>query len=91
MGDDQHRLDVGPHHRAAAEKAYAVEPVGVAITTPSQPQVGQGTSVDLEGDLEMRSREAFSTVTSFSAQFRAIHLPVVGGGPVPGVIRSSTT
>ena len=51
-----------------AEKAYAVDPVGVEITTPSQPQVERGRPSISTVSSIMRSREAFSTVTSLRAQ-----------------------
>ena len=58
-----------------AEKAYAVDPVGVAMTTPSQPKVDNGRPSISTVTSSIRSRAAFSTVTSFSAQLRAITSP----------------
>ena len=50
-----------------AEKLYAVEPVGVEITTPSQPKLDSGRlSISMMTSI-IRSRAAFSTVASLSA------------------------
>ncbi len=56
-----------------AEKAYAVEPVGVAITTPSQPKVEIGRPSTSMTTSTIRSRLAFSTAASFNAQVSARH------------------
>ena len=58
-----------------AENAYAVEPVGVANTTPSHPHRDSGrpsTSITMSS---IRSRAAFSTLASFSAQVVAVTSP----------------
>ena len=54
-----------------AENAYAVDPVGVAQTMPSPPQRDSGRPSTSTTTSSMRSRDAFSTVTSLSAQSRA--------------------
>ena len=51
-----------------AEKLYAVAPVGVDTTIPSQPKVVSGRPSISTTTSIMRSRLAFSTVASFSAQ-----------------------
>ncbi len=51
-----------------ALKLYAVEPVGVAHTTPSQPQRDSGRPSTSTTTSSIRSREAFSTLASLSAQ-----------------------
>ena len=73
-----------------AENAYAVEPVGVAITMPSQPQVDRGRPSISTTTSSMRSREAFSTVTSFSAQ-SGDHRAPLSLALTSRVIRSSTS
>ena len=45
-----------------------MDPVGVAMTMPSQPHVDSGRPSISTVSSSIRSREAFSTVTSFSAQ-----------------------
>ena len=50
-----------------AEKLYAVEPVGVAQTTPSQPQRDSGRPSTSTTTSSIRSRAAFSTLASLSA------------------------
>ena len=55
-----------------AENAYAVDPVGVAITTPSQPIVDTGRPSTSVTTSSIRSRLAFSTVASLTAKVRAI-------------------
>src|SRR5262249_4855768 len=50
-----------------AEKAYAVEPVGVAHTTPSQPYRDSGRSSTSSSSSSIRARSPFSTLTSLSA------------------------
>ncbi len=50
------------------ENAYAVEPVGVAATTPSHPQRDSGRWSTSTTSSSIRSRAAFSTDASFSAQ-----------------------
>ena len=51
-----------------AEKLYAVEPVGVETTTPSHPNVESGRPSTSMTTSSIRSRLAFSTVASLSAQ-----------------------
>ena len=69
-----------------AEKAYAVEPVGVAHSTPSQPNRRQRPAVDRDRDLEHPLPVASSPrEASFSAQVRARRLAV---DPDLGVERS---
>ena len=50
-----------------ALKLYAVEPVGVAQTTPSQPQRDSGRPSISTTTSSIRSRAAFSTLASLSA------------------------
>src|SRR6476661_3533085 len=50
-----------------AEKLYAVEPVGVAQTTPSQPHRDNGRPSISTTTSSIRSRDAFSTLASLSA------------------------
>ena len=50
-----------------AEKLYAVEPVGVDTTTPSQPKLERGRPSTSMTTSSIRSRLAFSTVASFNA------------------------
>ena len=59
---------VGQMTGPPAEKLYAVEPVGVDTTTPSQPKVDSGRPSTSMTTSSMRSRLAFSTVASLSAQ-----------------------
>src|SRR5690349_9751756 len=54
-----------------AENAYAVDPVGVEQTTPSQPQRDSGRPSTSMITSIIRSLAAFSTVASFSAQVAA--------------------
>ncbi len=72
-----------------AENAYAVEPVGVAQTTPSQPQRDSGRPSTSMMTSITRSRAAFSTDTSLSAQPRANSVPS-SETTTSSVIRSST-
>jgi hypothetical protein len=58
-----------------AENAYAVDPVGVAITTPSQPKVEMGLASTSTTTSIMRSRSAFSTAASFKAHVWARRAP----------------
>src|SRR5690242_20644587 len=58
-----------------AENAYAVEPVGVAQTTPSQPYRDSGRPSTSTSTSSIFSRAPFSTVTSLSAHDRAISSP----------------
>src|SRR5215218_7887603 len=51
-----------------ALKLYAVEPVGVAQTTPSQPQRERGRPSTSTTTSSIRSRAAFSTLASLSAK-----------------------
>src|SRR6185312_3827317 len=51
-----------------AENEYAVDPVGVDITTPSQPKDDSGRPSTSMTTSSIRSRLAFSTVASLSAQ-----------------------
>src|SRR5439155_25611788 len=73
-----------------AEKAYAVDPVGVAQTMPSPVQRDSGRPSTSTSVSSMRSREAFSTETSWSAQFA----PTTSGPRITdtsSVSRSSTS
>ena len=58
-----------------ALKLYAVEPVGVAQTTPSQPQRESGRPSISTITSSIRSRAAFSTLASLRANVRAITSP----------------
>ncbi len=58
-----------------AENAYAVEPVGVAHTTPSQPYRDSGRPSTSTSSSSICSRSPFSTLTSLSAQDSAISRP----------------
>src|SRR4051812_34279491 len=73
-----------------AENAYAVDPVGVANTTPSQPHLERGRESTSMPTSSIRSRLAFSTEASFKA-----HPLVTTRSPTSTVtsivIRSSTT
>ncbi|CAB4550180.1 unannotated protein [freshwater metagenome] len=51
-----------------AEKAYAVDPVGVDMTTPSQPKLESGCPSISRTTSSIRSLAFFSTVASFRAQ-----------------------
>ena len=73
-----------------AENAYAVDPVGVAHTTPSQPQRDSGRPSTSVTTSSIRSRAAFSTVASFRAQVCATTAPSCWT-VTSTVIRSSTT
>ena len=42
LGTTEDGLQVRPHHRAPAENAYAVDPVGLDTSTPSQPKADTG-------------------------------------------------
>ena len=58
-----------------AENAYAVDPVGVAHTTPSHPHRDSGRpSISVTTSI-IRSRATFSTLASFSAQVVAVTVP----------------
>ena len=60
-----------------AENAYAVEPVGVAQTTPSHAHRDSGRpSISVTTSI-IRSRAAFSTLASFSAQVPAVTVAVL--------------
>ncbi len=59
-----------------AENACAVEPVGVAHTTPSHPHRDSGRPSISSTTSSMRPASTFSAVASFSAHVRT-------GGPVP--------
>src|SRR5680860_1357588 len=72
-----------------AENAYAVDPVGVAITTPSQPIVDTGRPSTAYAFSSIRSRLAFSTVASFRAHDVATTFPRTVT-VTSRVIRSST-
>jgi len=72
-----------------AENAYAVEPVGVEHTTPSQPQRDSGRPSTSVITSTIRSRAAFSTVASFSAQVDTMAEPSLRT-VTSIVIRSST-
>ncbi len=68
-GTMQQRLDLRPHDRARpALKLYAVEPVGVAQTTPSQPHRDSGRLSISTTTSSIRSRAAFSTLASLTAK-----------------------
>src|SRR5690349_3346675 len=58
-----------------AENAYAVDPVGVAHTTPSQPYRDSRRPSTSTSTSSIFSRAPFSTDTSLSAQDRAISSP----------------
>ena len=58
-----------------AEKAYAVDPVGVATTRPSQPNRVSGRPSTSRTISSIRWRLAFSTAISLSAQVRATSRP----------------
>ena len=58
-----------------AEKAYAVDPVGVAHTTPSQPHRDTGRPSTSATTSIIRPREAFSTLASLRAHSRATTAP----------------
>ncbi len=73
-----------------AEKAYAVEPVGVAHTTPSQPKPDTGRPSTSMTTSSMRSRDAFSTDASLSAQSVCTTRPSLRTR-TSSVIRSSTS
>src|ERR1700722_14056378 len=60
-----------------AENAYAVDPVGVANTTPSQPQRDNGRPSTSMTRSSIRSLAAFSTVASLRAQVAAICPPLI--------------
>ena len=51
-----------------ALKLYAVDPVGVAHTTPSQPNLLSGRPSTSTTTSSIRCRAAFSTLASLSAQ-----------------------
>ena len=72
-----------------AENAYAVEPVGVAQITPSQPNADTGRPSTSSTTSRIRSRMLFSTVASLSAQVRASTSPLARA-TASIVIRSST-
>ena len=72
-----------------ALKLYAVEPVGVAHTTPSHPQRDSGRPSTSTTTSSIRSRAAFSTLASLSAKVLVTSSPSrktddVDGQPVLG-------
>ena len=71
-------------NEATAENACAVEPVAVAVTTPSHPNDESGRPSTPSTTSIMRSRCAFSTVASLSAQ------PTSGSGSPGRYARTST-
>ena len=74
-----------------AEKLYAVEPVGVEQTTPSQPHRDSGRPSTSTTTSSIRSRAAFSTLASLSAQVRARPAPCRGRPTTSIVSRSSAS
>ncbi len=72
-----------------AEKAYAVDPVGVAATTPSHPQRESGRASTSTSTSSILSRLDFSTEASLSAQVRA-HSTPSRVTTTSRVVRSST-
>ena len=68
IGTTSSASTVGQTTGPPAEKAYAVEPVGVAATTPSQPHRDSGRPSISTTSSSIRSRAAFSTLHSLSAQ-----------------------
>ncbi len=73
-----------------AEKAYAVEPVGVAQTMPSQPKPVTGRPSISRTTSRMRSGDTFWTAASFSAQSVWTTVPLLCTA-TSTVIRSSTS
>ncbi len=67
-----------------------MEPVGVAHTTPSQPKRETGRPSTSATTSSIRSRAAFSTDASFSAQSRCTTPPLLRTS-TSMVIRSSTS
>src|SRR5690606_35634423 len=60
-----------------AEKAYAVEPVGVAHTMPSQPNPVTGRPSISRTTSSIRSGDTFCTAASLSAQSVCTTLPLL--------------
>ena len=74
-----------------AEKLYAVDPVGVDTTMPSQPKLDSGRPSISRTTSIIRSRLAFSTVASLSAQVSKITAPLLSLTRTDRARRSSTS
>ena len=89
MGTTSSASTAGQTTGPPALKAYAVDPVGVAATTPSQPQRDSGRPSTSTTTSNMRSRTPFSTEASLRAQ------PVPSSSPsrvaVTSRVRRSST
>ena len=74
-----------------AEKAYAVEPVGVDSSTPSQAQRDSGRPSTSTSTSSTRSRDAFSTETSLTAYDVQATSPLTQSRSVTSIVERSST
>ena len=74
-----------------AEKAYAVEPVGVDISTPSQAQRDSGRPSTSTSTSSIRSRDAFSTDTSLTAYEDHTTAPVTHSRSTTSIVERCST